>query len=704
MNTYNEKKKISNRVKLSPLKISNLYTKNNSSESKKEENTSKSYLNSVKYLTTFDDSSLETKKLHIITKPYKIFLPIRTKMRKIKNKRLLSLNNYYKKTLKNDLISKERLSTESVMNSEEIQKKKQNNTSKNMAITSTERTITTKDLTLLNVSHISKINNYNKYNIFAYNNKSNLYNNNKKNKNQNNTIFNNTNTNTNIKTTTNNNLTKSYNDYKPLRFLNFNQGYKNLPSLKNCINHFTNEIKNLTRETYMNYCLQEKKNTALDYLEFHDDNYKMEMKKKSDNKDLFDIFYKDYNIYYNQIKKKEEKDYDKRSLLNWEIISYKNDVNRLNIKKDKLLARLNKYIKMKQFLIKMRNYSLDKKDDSWMFEKFPQKEKNLLKNRRIKVDNPESDNENSKTDRNFRRRGSVELNDIGKLNEIKIKKNNKSTVININRRLKRLKSQEALNPLLGSGMKETANILNNHITNLLIYQNQLRIELEPLKEEFNELYKSLKESDEKKNKLLKLQFLIFPEKKRIAKERNEFLSHTLINIKNNIYNSSKYNKLNKKIKEKLYIIYKTLLNNNIIPLTRMKASLEGNVVETIFFYLKNIEQGLNKLFANKKIMQENYPKEYNDVIKDINEILKIKALEMQRQKYNNKLGRNKINEIVNKMNKTLILNRRKDYYKFGYKKSKKKIKIKKIDPYDELKYSDDNSDGEDEKKMKNNPF
>ena len=703
MNTYNEKKKISNRVKLSPLKISNLYTKNNSSESKKEENTSKSYLNSVKYLTTFDDSSLETKKLHIITKPYKIFLPIRTKMRKIKNKRLLSLNNYYKKTLKNDLISKERLSTESVMNSEEIQKKKQNNTSKNMAITSTERTITTKDLTLLNVSHISKINNYNKYNIFAYNNKSNLYNINKKNKNQNNnTIFNNTNTN---KKTTNNNLTKSYNDYKPLRFLNFNQGYKNLPSLKNCINHFTNEIKNLTRETYMNYCLQEKKNTALDYLEFHDNNYKMEMKKKSDNKDLFDIFYKDYNIYYNQIKKKEEKDYDKRSLLNWEIISYKNDVNRLNIKKDKLLARLNKYIKMKQFLIKMRNYSLDKKDDSWMFEKFPQKEKNLLKNRRIKVDNPESDNENSKTDRNFRRRGSVELNDIGKLNEIKIKKNNKSTVININRRLKRLKSQEALNPLLGSGMKETANILNNHITNLLIYQNQLRIELEPLKEEFNELYKSLKESDEKKNKLLKLQFLIFPEKKRIAKERNEFLSHTLINIKNNIYNSSKYNKLNKKIKEKLYIIYKTLLNNNIIPLTRMKASLEGNVVETIFFYLKNIEQGLNKLFANKKIMQENYPKEYNDVIKDINEILKIKALEMQRQKYNNKLGRNKINEIVNKMNKTLILNRRKDYYKFGYKKSKKKIKIKKIDPYDELKYSDDNnSEGEDEKKMKNNPF
>ena len=701
MNTYNEKKIISNRVKLSPLKISNLYTKNNSSESKKEENTSKSYLNSVKYLTTFDDSSLETKKLHIITKPYKIFLPIRTKMRKIKNKRLLSLNNYYKKTLKNDLISKERLSTESVMNSEEIQKKKQNNTSKNMAITSTERTITTKDLTLLNVSHISKINNYNKYNIFAYNNKSNLYNINKKNKNQNNnTIFNNTN-----KKTTNNNLTKSYNDYKPLRFLNFNQGYKNLPSLKNCINHFTNEIKNLTRETYMNYCLQEKKNTALDYLEFHDNNYKMEMKKKSDNKDLFDIFYKDYNIYYNQIKKKEEKDYDKRSLLNWEIISYKNDVNRLNIKKDKLLARLNKYIKMKQFLIKMRNYSLDKKDDSWMFEKFPQKEKNLLKNRRIKVDNPESDNENSKTDRNFRRRGSVELNDIGKLNEIKIKKNNKSTVININRRLKRLKSQEALNPLLGSGMKETANILNNHITNLLIYQNQLRIELEPLKEEFNELYKSLKESDEKKNKLLKLQFLIFPEKKRIAKERNEFLSHTLINIKNNIYNSSKYNKLNKKIKEKLYIIYKTLLNNNIIPLTRMKASLEGNVVETIFFYLKNIEQGLNKLFANKKIMQENYPKEYNDVIKDINEILKIKALEMQRQKYNNKLGRNKINEIVNKMNKTLILNRRKDYYKFGYKKSKKKIKIKKIDPYDELKYSDDNnSEGEDEKKMKNNPF
>ena len=246
-------------------------------------------------------------------------------------------------------------------------------------------------------------------------------------------------------------------------------------------------------------------------------------------------------------------------------------------------------------------------------------------------------------------------------------------------------------------MKEISTILNNHIANLLIYQNQLRIDIEPLKEEFNNLYMSLKENDEKKSKMLKLQFLIFPEKKRIVKERNEFLNNTLINIKHNLCNSSKYTKLNKAIKEKLFVIYKTLLDNNIITLGRMKASLEGNVVETIFFYLKNIEEGMNILISKEKRIKEEYPKAYNDIIKEINDAIKLKALEMQKKKDKNQ-GSKKSSELSNKMNKNYILNRRKDYYQYGYKKAKKKVKVKKIDPYDELRYSDDNISNEEHEK------
>ena len=221
------------------------------------------------------------------------------------------------------------------------------------------------------------------------------------------------------------------------------------------------------------------------------------------------------------------------------------------------------------------------------------------------------------------------------------------------------------------------------------------MDLEPLKEQFNNVYKELKQSDEKKNKLLKLQFLIFPEKKRIVKERNEFLTNTLFNIKNNLYNSSRYNRMNNVLLNKLIIVYNILIDNKIISFFKIRALHEDNIVEKIFFYLKNIENGLNILFENKKKIKENYPKIYDDIIKEINDTIKLRAFEAQKKKDANQKTK-KMNQIVNKNNKGLILNRRKFYYQFGFKKLKKKKAIKKIDPYEELRYSDDNEE-EDEK-------
>ena len=262
-----------------------------------------------------------------------------------------------------------------------------------------------------------------------------------------------------------------------------NQGYKNLPSLKNCINNFTNEIKNLTREKYMNYCLRENEATLKARTECNNDKFKMEMKKKMDNKNLFDIFFNDYNTYFNRLSVKKMKDTDYISLLKWEIISYKNEVNRLNIKKDKLLARLNKYIKMKYFLITMQNYSLDKKDDSWKFhgsKKQVNEYTNLIKEKRRIVTPEEHRIESGKK---FKRRVSVD-NNMGNMNKMSLydDKNKRA-----NRKLKRVNSSHESNPLAASAIKEIATILNNHIANLLIYNNQLRNDLEPLKEEFDSL-------------------------------------------------------------------------------------------------------------------------------------------------------------------------------------------------------------------------
>ena len=691
MNDNDKKKQI--KKKLTPLKLNNINTKKYLTESKKDEinqeNSSKSFLNSMRYITKFNDSSsFDSLKLHIIKNPYKIFLPIKTKMKTIKNNREIVLNNYYKISLRNDFYLRDIINTESnnsnanfskkniiknpiynisINKSTDISKSNRNNISKNAAILNTDRTSTSIDIPAFNLSNISRIKNYDKYNIFSYNSKR-----------SNNEIYNKS------------NISDIDQEHKALRFLDLNQGYKNLPSLKSCVKNFTNEIKNLRKERYINYYLKEKQYTVKDDIEFNHDNYKMEIRQKLKNKKLLEIFYKDYNTYYHKLKKKEEKDTDKINLLKWHIISYKNEVNRLNIKKDKLLARLNKYIKMKQFLIKMRNYSLDLKDDSFIYDKsnkYNNQYKDLIKERRIN-----ESNENQKNPKTYRRKGSVDFSAINKIEELKLNDDDKEKKIQI-KRLRRLNSAKEKNLLVGSAVKEISTILNNHISNLLIYQNQLRIDLEPLKEEFDNLYKSLKESVEKKNKLLKLQFLILPEKKRIAKERNEFLINTLTNIKNNIYNSLKYNRFNKTIREKLDEIYKLLIDNKIIKFSRLKASYEDNNVEKIYFYLKNIEKGINILISNKKYMKDNYQDLYNDIIKEINDKIKLKALEAQKNKDLNG-GHKKINSLNNKMKNNLILNRRNDYYNFVYKKEKKKIAIKKVNPYEELIYSDDNDSNE----------
>jgi hypothetical protein len=360
---------------------------------------------------------------------------------------------------------------------------------------------------------------------------------------------------------------------------------------------------------------------------------------------------------------------------------------------------------MKHFLIRMRNYSLDKRDDdNWMFKN---SNKNVMmnnnygtdlikENRRIKE--TEEDEESFSKRKKWQRKGSVNLQTFGKFNEMITK-----VVPDKNKQTKRKEfraiSLREKNPLLGSQIKEISTILNNHIANLLIYQNELRIDLEPLKEEFKETYNSLKKSEERQNELLKLQFLILPEKKRILKDRNEFLANTLVNINNNLYNSTKYNKANDLIHEKLTNIYKLLLDNKIINYIPMKTSIQDNVVERILYFLKHIEKGIVTLGKQKEILKKDYPVLYTDVLNEIKEQTKMQTLKKQRQ-MRLKFLKQKAKKIVDKMEKSLILSRKQDFYQYGYKKPKKKIKRKVVDPYEELRYSDDNEENREKGNIK----
>ena len=683
--------------RLSPIKYDyNIDKKNYYTESKKEENSSQSFFNSLRYITTFEESSNESRKKHIIKNPYKIGIPIRSNIKKIKKSRLLSLNNFYKKTLKNNLLIKDILANDSTnykMNTskEELKKTPMRNSvlkstinisalnqTKNM---NTEGTSSTKELTNPNASNNSRVNKYNKYKIFSYKhniNKTNSFRNNYRN--------------------------NKIDEFRTYRFISLNEGRRNLPNIKTGMD-FIYEIKNIFKEKYISLCLKEKETEIKACKENNDENYIIDMKKKKENRKLLEIFIKEFNTYFKRLKIQLIKDKDYIRVLKWHILSYKSDVNRLNIRKDKLLAKLNKYIKMKHFLIKMRNYSLDKKDDdSWMFKNSNRSAimnynggNDLIKeNRRIKE--TEESEESFPKRKKFQRRGSVNLQDYGKLNEIMTKitpDKNKQT----NRKELRTNSLREKNPLIGSQIREISTILNNHIANLLIYQNELRIDLEPLKEEFKETYNSLKKSEERQNELLKLQFLILPEKKRILKDRNEFLKNTLMNINNNLYNSTKYNKANDLIHEKLNKIYNLLLENKIINYIPMKNSIQDNVMERILYFLKHIEKGVVTLDKKKEILKKDYPELYMDVLNKIKEQTKVATLKKQRQ-MRLKFLKQKAKKIVDKMEKSLILNKRQDFYQFGYKKHKKKIKPQVVDPYEELRYSDDNEENKEKENIK----
>ena len=692
INESEQNKLKSIKKRLSKLKVDNKScTQKVINQSKNEENSSSSFANSMKHVITFENLSFDSKKMLFLRKPYKIILPIKTKIKKIKKSRLISLNNYYKRTLRNDLILKDLCSNESMNQKINLSKEERkispkklyviksscNSSSNQTRIMNTERTSSTKELTKeltnANLSNNSRVINYDKYNIFSCKNAM---------------------TNPNIKTYSykKENANRDLREYKPYRFVNLQEGYINLPSIKSGSNFFVYEVKNVSREKYLNQCLKGEEKNYMINRETNDDNYKIEMKKKLENKKLFEIFYKEYNTYYHKLQMKTLKGSDYTSLLKLQIYTYKSEVNRLKNKKDKLLEKLNKYIKMKNFLIKMRNYSLDKKEyDYWMSKKSSKNVtinygKDLIKeNRRIKDEEHTAKN-------SFKRKASVNLDLNRKFDDIIIKTEADKEKHQL-RKQNRAGSVKEKNPLLGSAIKEISVILNNHIANLLIYQNELRNDLEPLKKEFYKEFTALKKNEERQNELLKLQFLILPEKKRILKDRNEFLTNTLVNINNNLFNSSKYNRMNELIHNKLNKIYNILLNNKIIDFTPMKNTIQDKVVEKILYYLENIEKGINTLNASKQILNNKYPEVFNEVALEIKEELKVKKINKLKQMKLNALKKKK-EKIKKNLEKSLILNRKKDYYQFGYKKIRKKKTYIKVDPYEELIYSDDqDSDG-----------
>ena len=453
--------------------------------------------------------------------------------------------------------------------------------------------------------------------------------------------------------------------------------YKKAHTKNSNIHHFVDEVKYMIKGKFMQKYLKNKELNCIFVKHANEDNLKIEIKSKSDNHKLFDQFYSEYERYHRKLQIETNKDVNYSNLLNWYIISLKNDIQSLLHKKEKLTNRLNKYIEVKEFINKMKEYCLEKEIKDSMFDKFkiicvePKKLKKSNSKENIK-----------KIEQNINEFSLEQI--LSKSPEQKSRRF--SSIENSGNNHKKLRSRRYSQLITKNELKEIddlcprsnkiTSVLNKHIAELLIRQNMLSEDIKPLKNEYDYMYKKLQKSKEGLEKTEEIQTL--NNKLRKEKEKNLILQNDLENIKKNNKNIKCKNRFYIKIEKKLLEIYNFLIDNKINNEVEYRKQKHITIMGNILYYLKNVELGLNVLMKEKANLKKYRPALYETLIFKINELKKEKLKKLTIEKQFN-YERKKISDIINKMQKTVYKNTRTDYSRY-VKRSKTKEKKVIVNP------------------------
>ena len=457
----------------------------------------------------------------------------------------------------------------------------------------------------------------------------------------------------------------SRNFYKKHNYLNFlfddkndyndALGYKNSnvkePTYSNIgtIRSFMKEVGNHRKDNYINYFLKlsELKNNL--YFENYLSQIEIDKNTKNFAKYLLDLYTQSFSVYWIQLKKRINKEYDINDSLRYQIKNLKIQINKLTNKIQKKLIKLNIFVEIRDFLVELKQFSSYPFGTSY---KILSEVKNQLME---KIKNNEI-----QTNLNIY---LLNNKDIGI--DLFINKYRNSSLTNSNNNNSNKNIFRNINEFIQVPEK-----LDDNIKNLLWKQNILERDIDILKTELTETYEDSKNEQLYQDKII-YQYNKLMKNISHLKTENEKLKYK-VNLVKKRNKMEQYRQINKDIIFKIMDIYNNLKNNDYI-------NNEDNYRLSKIFYYDTIKYLMGCLSITEKniIKLLKFKKEVinpNPVLKKQFELnCKIDTLIRRKNKEElDELDRKK--KTIEKLNKNKYINEKTDYYYLNRAKSLNKNK------------------------------
>lgn len=457
----------------------------------------------------------------------------------------------------------------------------------------------------------------------------------------------------------------SRNFYRKTNYLNFafddkqdytdSLGYKNSnvkePTYSNIgtIRSFMKEVGNHRKDNYINYFLKlsELKNNL--YFENYLSQIEIDKNTKNFAKYLLDLYTQSFSIYWIQLKKRINKEYDINDSLRYQIKNLKIQLNKLTNKIQKKLIKLNIFVEIRDFLVELKQFSSYPFGTSY---KILSEVKNQLME---KIKNNEI-----QTNLNIY---LLNNKDIGI--DLFINKYKNSSLTNSN--------NNNGNKNIFRNIKEFIQVpekLDDNIKNLLWKQNILERDIDILKTELTETY------EDSKNEQLYQEKIIYQYNKLLKiishlKTENEKLKYKVNEVKKR-NKMEQYGQINKDIIFKIMDIYNNLKNNDYVTNEdnyRLSKIFYYDTIKYLMGCLSITEKNIIKLLKFKKEVINPNPA----LKKQFELNCKIDTLIRRKNKEElDELDRKK--KTIEKLNKNKYINEKTDYYYLNRAKSLNKNK------------------------------
>ena len=442
---------------------------------------------------------------------------------------------------------------------------------------------------------------------------------------------------------------------------------------------FNNNFREERYQNYLNKVLSDeyyfyKENKGLKPLQFNVTMYGRNISEK-----YFNLYIDSFNKYYRIIINATDKEKDNNEKLILQKNYLKTEINRLIQKKQKLLDKFLSYLSIKKFLLHVKNKTLDvnnfKLEDLRQYLKDEERKELVL-----------NDYQEKKERKSTLKKSIKRISNAKKLFRMSIKFNQRNTITSFDQYKKGItpdknKTKNIIkntennyfpiinNPIFKSVLEfeNVFELLNDELAKYLTIYNNIRKEITPLIIKKNNLSNEILIEEEKKNKLIKEELKYLINKLNLEKNKyDELIKQKEFIIKDeiNLNKIKMENIIHKKIENIMNNINKYYKKYDI----SRKLEIKNNNPSLV--RLEVIEIVINILLNEKKIFVNKYPKEYKELIIDLN--LKEKLENIEKRKRADLEKQNQLYEkVIAHKNKVYIIPTHKVFDKYDLSKLKK---------------------------------